>query len=629
MKEVYEKKGEEFLRGLLNGYVIISEKVDGTLFGLKKTREDEFRYFKKTGEITHVDRVLMKYFNPAIDHFDSISEAKRKKIPVNFYFGFEYFTRGDSKMSKYDRLPKNGLVLSYIHRLDDRGKVEETSQNKELLDRWADYLEVERPPIIFEGHLDEEQKNQILEFVYTPAKELVKKFKTNSFTKHILSVLTDGKQSPFLKEQLEDGIDEIVFRFYDESDPDAKTILAKVVDPIFQERAEGVMTPKQSKSQDYIWLIVIDLMNQFETYDIEEIKDLVKEDEDYAKNYVRIIDFIFKDFVKEYEKKYEGLKLDLPDYMKRPEFEMDSSLIEDSEVERLVSSNETYAEIYKIALNFFRRVRKKSSSSFFTKGMLTQLNIIVTKIRNIIMGDALYEGFFPSFNEFIGEADGDLMNENDYSEVAHKKIDPIEANILVGSFQPVTLGHIQAAKKMMEKNGKPTVIVAIKADRKTKKSPFSLQQTKKMLQKVRAEYPDLIIDAKIIPAGTIEEVLETVQPKYRPLLWGTSERRAKDYALQLDHVRKRKVPIRLSTDFKIVEIPSFVKSEEVMASIANSDFAEFKRLVPNSIVSEFFNLQKELEENRAVQEPVKKKLFENVNFSAEVVDQSEGNREEE
>ena len=95
-------------------------------------------------------------------------------------------------------------------------------------------------------------------------------------------------------------------------------------------------------------------------------------------------------------------------------------------------------------------------------------------------------------------------------------------------------------------------------------------------------------------------------PKYEPLLWGTSESRLKEYALQLDYIKRKKIPFRLSSDFKLVELPSFTKSEEIIKLIKDSNFLEFKKIVPTSIASEFFNLQKELET----------KLNESINISS-------------
>ena len=589
LKEVYEKKGEAFLNGLLNQYVIINEKVDGAFFGVKKTQEDTFKYFKKSGEITYVDQVLMKYYNPAIRHFHELPIEKRQRIPANFFFGFEYFTKSDSRSSKRADLPKNNLILSYIHRLDESGNIAETLQSKDQLTRWANYLDVEAPPIVFEGKLDDEQKSKILEFVYTEQRELEEKFKTTSFTKHIISVLCPDEKTEFSDRDLAT----LVFRFYGE-DSENDAFLAKLVDPIFQQRAQQA-PQKSSGSQDYIWLIVIDLMNHFEMYDIDQLRKMVSDSESYEQKYIDLINLIFKDFLKEYSEKYDGLELEIPEYLKRPEFELDVNLVGDPEVVNQIKKNSTNLEIYKVLLNFFRKVRKKSSVGFFTPDMISQLNLIVQKIKNIIMGDAVYEGLFPSFNEFIGSPnDFMVMSEVEHAEKIGEKQPIQEVNILIGGFQPVTLGHVKAAKAMKEKNGNKTVFVAIKGENPTKKSPFSLTTTRLMLTKVQQEYPECIVDIMVVPNGQIADIIRELRPKYEPILWGTTDRRVKDYALQFDYIKKRDIPLRISKDFRLVELPSFVKSEEIIDLIKDSNFEAFKKETPSSISAEFFNLQKEI-----------------------------------
>lgn len=589
LKEIYEKKGESFLNGLLNQYVIINEKVDGAFFGVKKTQEDKFKYFKKSGEITYVDQVLMKYYNPAILHFHNLSDEKRQRIPANFFFGFEYFTKSDIRSSKRADLPKNNLVLSYIHRLDENGKIVETLQSKDQLTRWASYLEVDAPPIIFEGRLDDEQKSKILEFVYTEQKDLEEKFKTTSFTKYIIAVLCPDETSEFSDRELET----IVFRFYGE-DSENEAFLAKLVDPIFQHRSQEVQH-KTSNSQDYIWLIVIDLMNHFEMYDIDDLRKMISDSESYEQKYIDLINRIFKDFLADYSEKYDGLELEVPEYLKRPEFELDVNLVGDPEVVNLIKKNSTNLEIYKVLLNFFRKVRKKSSVGFFTPEMISQLNLIVQKIKNIIMGDAVYEGLFPSFSEFIGAPNDYIaLSEVEHAKQIGEKQEAEPVNILIGGFQPVTMGHIKAAKALKEKNGNKTVFIAIKREIPTKKSPFSLGLTRLMLNKVQQEYPELIENVMIVPSGQISDIIKELRPKYEPILWGTTDRRVKDYALQFDYIKKRDIPLRISKDFKIVELPSFVKSEEIIDMIKTSNFEGFKKETPASISAEFFNLQNEV-----------------------------------
>jgi cytidyltransferase-like protein len=212
------------------------------------------------------------------------------------------------------------------------------------------------------------------------------------------------------------------------------------------------------------------------------------------------------------------------------------------------------------------------------------------------MGNKVYEGLFPSFSEFVGSTTDDgILSEKEVPEDRGKTPESTEVNLLIGNFQPVTMGHIKAARKLKEKNGHPVVLVAVTPEKQTAKFPFSTRLTKTLMEKVKQEYSDLIIDIKMVGSSQIEEILEEIHPGYAPILWGTSERRVKDYALQLEYIKKKKIPLRLAKEFKLVELPSFVKSEDVLKSISTADFAEFKKQVPTSVVPEFYNLQKELQ----------------------------------
>ena len=123
-----------------------------------------------------------------------------------------------------------------------------------------------------------------------------------------------------------------------------------------------------------------------------------------------------------------------------------------------------------------------------------------------------------------------------------------------------------------------------------------------MLNKVQQEYPELIANVITVPNGQITDIIKELRPQYEPILWGTTDRRVKDYALQLDYMKKRDIPLRLSKEFKLVELPSFVKSEEIIELIKNSKFEEFKKETPASVAAEFFNLQKEVGQHIKVNE---------------------------
>jgi hypothetical protein len=179
LRDVYEKRGKDFLENLLNKTVIINERIDGAYFGVKKDPDGSgFNYFKKDSKIGYIDRVLSKYYEPGINHFESMIAESVSKIPSEYVFGMEYSPNRE-----------NPLTLTHIKVLDENYQTKEIVHDKKALTQWAESLGVNPPAILFQGKLSDDQKIKIQEFIFTPLESLSERFKTQSFTKHILSVL--------------------------------------------------------------------------------------------------------------------------------------------------------------------------------------------------------------------------------------------------------------------------------------------------------------------------------------------------------------------------------------------------------------------------------------------------------
>ena len=192
LQEIFKKKGKDFINRLFDSYVTVNEKLDASAFGIEKDPvSGAVLYYKRNTDapISKIDRTLMRYYETPISHFDGLSEEVKTKIPPGWRFGFEYFVNHQPQYIAYDRVPKNNLVLSYIHVKNGLGDVVRTVQDKQSLDEWADLLDVERSPIIFQGKLSDDQKVAIMEYMDTPAANLTSKHKTNSFVKFVISVL--------------------------------------------------------------------------------------------------------------------------------------------------------------------------------------------------------------------------------------------------------------------------------------------------------------------------------------------------------------------------------------------------------------------------------------------------------
>ena len=599
LRDVYDKRGKDFLEGLLNKTVIVNEKMDGAFFGAQKNPEtNKFKYFKRNAEITHIDRVLSKYYEPAIKHFDGLDSNTVSQIPNNYHFGMEWFTSPKAQTIAYDRLPKNGLILSYIHILDESGQISETIQDKETLDKWAGILNIEPPPIVFQGKLTDFQKEKVQEFIYTPFSELVDRFKTTSFTKYIISVLNPEMGASFLRDTLDQDIEGLVFRFYDPKNKSEDSVfLAKLVDPVFQANAKQKAQDRvQKKSDDYIWIIVIDLMNFIERHSVSELRSIKLSGKSYEERYISLVNHIYLNFISEFGEKYTDLDIQIPEFLQREEFGVNFKMINNNKVTKILESNHNFKEIYRIFLNIFRKKSVRVSSTFFTKEMRANLVSQINKLSNVILGDSVFENYFPTFGEFVGE-DKDPGYFESYAEIPEEKKKAKRVNVIISDFQPIHPGHIKSAQKLFDTNGLPCLFACIHSGSTNKAKPFKKETVSNILAKLVNQHPSFITGWVMVSDNEVENLLREIKPAYDPVIVAASKNRIKDIALQLELARKRSRNLNFKKDLKLIELPPAGLKDSIMKHIKNQDYLNFKVDAPNEIHSEFFNMNRDMNES--------------------------------
>lgn len=596
IKDLAEKKGKEFIENLLNKNVIVNEKMDGAFFGVQKNCETgKLEFLKKNGKISYIDRVLSKYYEPAISHMESISPDS---IPCKHTFGFEFFTNKNSQNIQYDRLPQNQLILSYVHEMDDKGEIQRTIQDSKTLNEWADKLQVERPPIVFEGKLSEPQKIEIMDFIYTPVDQLLEKFKTESFTKHILGVFNPKLKDSFLKEGLDKAIEGLVFRFYDPAvnEKEDTVFLAKLVDPWFQhnaiQRAE-TQREEAKKSDDYIWITVIDLMNYIERFSNAELRELDMNGNSPEEKYVSLINSIYLGFIHEFGEKYIGLDIKIPDYLKKEEFNVNFDLINNPEVIDLIEKNPNFKEIYRILLNVFRKKNIRIGASFFTQPMKEILHSQINKIANIVNENVLYENYFPTFSEFVG-TDSEPGYFESFAEVPAEKRKVKLANVIVSDFQPITNGHHRIVERMVAENGHPCVLIAVHPGNKSKRFPLSPETIKTTLKKYASSNQDKVAGYFLVNEADIAKVINAIKPEFEATSLCAEKGRLADMALQLEHAKKRSRNLNMKQNLNLYAIPYSPEAVESLEAIKAQDFAKYKSLTPSSVHSEFFTYNRDL-----------------------------------
>ena len=382
LTDIYEKKGKDFIEKLFNKTLTVTENLEGSSFSFEKDFiGNNISFYKKDQEnpITKVDRLLMTYYEKPIYYIDSLPDSIKEEIPRGWRFGMLYFPNTRPVRIEYDRVPKNHLILTHINIRNEFGEVEKSIQDKNELESWAKKIGVENPPIIFQGKLNQDQKFEIMDFLSAPADDLRSRFKTESFTKYLISLLSPESSKTTLGRDLYGEIDSLVFRFGEDGDEDI--VLAKMVDPIFHEIAKDRKPPKSSYFPSDIYsLCLIDLMNFILESGIDSFDANGIEPEE---RYINFVFSVFKRFVGEEGEKYIGTDFEKPEYLNSENFKINKEFIDDVEVLSALDRDECFEDILQMILNSLRKFKRKPQG-FFTEGLVQQFNQLVGDIADYI-----------------------------------------------------------------------------------------------------------------------------------------------------------------------------------------------------------------------------------------------------
>jgi hypothetical protein len=646
LADIYEKQGKDFVEKLFKDDVTITENLDGSAFSFEKDFiGDNISFYKKDQDnpITRVDRILMTYYEKPITYIESLPESIKEEIPQGWRFGMAYFPNSKPVRIQYDRIPKNHLILTHITIRDEFGENVKSIQDRNELDSWAEKLGVEKAPIIFQGKLNQDQKISILEFISTPMMDLKDKFRTQSFTKYIISLIDPKASKTTLGEDLQGQVDSIVFRFI--SNEGEEEVLAKVVDPIISELNKDRKVSSSSYfPSDVYSLCLIDIMN----FILEEnMESFPANGEEPEERYINFVYSVFKRFIEKNGQKYIGTDFNKPQYLRSENFAINKEFIEDPDVLLLIEQDEAYPEILQMILNSFRKLKRKPHG-FFTEGLIQEFNRVVEEIASYINAkrkERLEESLgLPSFmwfkkvatnfkvtqeneeepeeiletvqnedipaeekiNESSDKTKGEELDQKeqekkedtseffsfkDFKKVIStnkekKKIKIIneekqKVNLVIGKFQPFNNGHFKMCTRLKKENGNPVFLCVVHPDEKLLKFPFSKDLIKKSIGSLISENGDLFVGYKIIPEGLLELAINSIIEEVNPISVCVGEQDFENTILQREWMRKKYD--FSGQDLEIYKTPRWSENEAIRSHINNSDFQKFKSSVPKPI----------------------------------------------
>jgi len=663
LSDIYEKKGKGFIENLFNKFLTVTENLDGSSFSFERDfTGDNISFYKKDQDnpITKVDRILMRYYEKPITYIDSLSVEIKKQIPKGWRFGMAYFPNTKPVNIEYDRIPRNHLILTHIVVRDEFGDVINNVQDKEELDEWADKLGVERAPVIFQGKLNRDQKISIMDFLSTPLMDLKSRFKTESFTKYLISILNKNLEKTSLGKDLSGNVESIVFRFEDEEGKE-ETVLAKMVDPVFHEiNRERKATKSSYFPNDIYSLCLIEIMNFILEAGVESF---AIDGEDPEERYISFVFDVFKQFIYEEGSKYIGADFDKPEYLKSEGFEINKDFIEDEDVISLLEEDNAYVDILQMILNSFRKL-KRTPHGFFTEGLIQQFNMLIQDIADYINAkrkDVIEESlgvpsfvwfkktgikFNPLVEEYHNEQKEEIIekilnpdqmifesqesnieedkntsgekekNTEDTSEFfsfrdfkkvvstnkEKKKIKILneenqKVNIIIGKFQPFNNGHLKMCSRLRKENNLPVFLCVVHpGGESSTKYPFSQDLIKKSIGALTSENNNMFSGYSIVPSDLLEDSINAVVKHANPASICIGEEDFQNMVLQRQWIRD-KYDLE-GGDIEIYKTPRWTDNKEVRSYVENTDFQQFKNKVPKSIAVLFNEFVRELKDSK-------------------------------
>lgn len=388
LREIFRKEGMQFVKKLFDEFVVISEKLNATRFCFEKTK-DGIEFYKKDGKITAIDRTMAALYEHPIKYIETLPEDVLEKLPQGFRYGFRYFHNEKPANIVYDKLPMNGLVLTDIR--SAKGKI---IDDVSILNGISDLLRVEKPPIIWYGNLDGVQKTRLLEYLRTPEDKLIAKFKTDSFTKYIISILNPEIKATALRDGIEKPIDSIIFKFITEEDKEV--VHAKVIDPVITQinRTNDV----EREPQDLYGIILSDVAEYIKVTGLQKYS---LSDGSNDERFLELMCQIYVAYMKKNSYKYEGIEIDPLSFASVPEFDLNTGFIKDQETRDLVKKSTITKHIFKIMMSSFSKLKKKPSGTV-TQILIDDILELSKKIKNKVESiPEVKESSFPTFEDYM------------------------------------------------------------------------------------------------------------------------------------------------------------------------------------------------------------------------------------
>jgi len=396
-------ENENILDDIFNNEIIVHEDIqaskiwvnwDGDKFSIKpKSINNDV--------LNLIDLSLQNYYNPAINYFNNFDKRVKGLMPKKWWFCFEFFPDQMPANIEYQRMPKNGLVLTTISK---SGKFE---YSLDELDEYTRLFNVDKLPIIFQGRLSDDMKEAITYFINTSEEDLQYVFGESSFAYFFYKILNPNSTNSFLMEdRFQENLEKIVIKLKD------KDLSFQILNPLYQRVSEENST----EFTEIYTLILVNFLTFCQTINLEDVKIKGKRRDEL---YVYLICKIFNMYISEVKDDLINFDFTVPQFFDKEKFKINVELIPNKLTKEFIEENSKLEYIFKVILGSFNKKKKKPIGIFtentviifnkFVDDIQTYLDNTLNKVREVQFKQAGLLDFSQFFDiEYSMDASGDV-----------------------------------------------------------------------------------------------------------------------------------------------------------------------------------------------------------------------------
>ena len=571
LDEIYESNGRDYTLGLFDKFIVVREKLKGTGISFMKVG-DKFEFYKANSNknISILDRTLQSIYEQSINHINSLPQDIKDTLD-NYRFSLRYFPLYSS-----DR-PTNGLILEDVRKLDAKGKLLKFVEDPKILEYFAYILEVENTPIVYYGRMNKLQKTIISDGIDNTEKTF------------------EGMKKLFgSNESISEGF---TFKFLDRVN---ETISAKILNP----KVDIKVKKKSRKPSDTYAIALQDILEFMQTVNMDKF---VAKGDDREQRILNLISDLYSSYISKNGSKYEGMEdLDGPNFSKNiPEFGVNLKFVINKNTKNYLEKSQINKELFKLFLGTFMKKRSKTSI-LIDENMRKEINKIVNMLRDKTIDKPENKESIPTFEDYYYNKyqkralfENTLSLEEEYliaegveKDLVHKEQGKKPVNIIVGRFQPPTLGHIKLLRKLNAQNSLPCVVVQVRSN-SGKNQHFDDQLITKIWMDIAKQY-NFIEGVKETTTGFLVPVLNALRPQYEPVLWGTGTDRYKDYVRMIDRYGPECNCLEDFRPFEVKRGGKNISATKVREALIAGSEKEFKKLTPTAEHKYYEQLKNEI-----------------------------------